>query len=124
MSLQQPPRAAQGARVAAVVSYPLVRRHRLGLEQVARRSGLHPDLVRRFVTLGLVDATRDAAGELWFAADAPAAVARAQRLRTGLCLNYAAIGLVMDLLDRIEALEAALRRAGAPVRGVAHRSDR
>jgi chaperone modulatory protein CbpM len=41
------------------------------------------------------------------------AVARAQRLHGGLCLNYAAVGLVLELLDRIEVLEAALRRAGA-----------
>jgi hypothetical protein len=35
------------------------------------------------------------------------------RLRVGLSLNYPALGLVMDLLDRIEALEAALRATGA-----------
>jgi hypothetical protein len=34
-----------------------------------------------------------------------AAVARIQRLRTWLGLNYAAIGLVLDLLERIEELE-------------------
>jgi hypothetical protein len=32
-----------------------------------------------------------------------------QRLRTGLALNYAAMGLVLDLLDRIDSLEEALR---------------
>ena len=30
-------------------------------------------------------------------------IARIQRLRAGLALNYAALGLVLDLLDRIEA---------------------
>jgi hypothetical protein len=40
-----------------------------------------------------------------------AEVARVQRLRAGFALNYAAVGLVADLLDRIAALEAALRRA-------------
>jgi DNA-binding transcriptional MerR regulator len=79
---------------------------------VARRSGLHPDLVRRFVALGLVDAERDAAGHLVFDPTAPTVLARIQRLRSGLCLNYASIGLVLDLLDRISLLEAALRRAG------------
>jgi hypothetical protein len=34
-----------------------------------------------------------------------AVIARVQRLRTGLGLNYAAIGLVLDLLDRIDELE-------------------
>jgi chaperone modulatory protein CbpM len=42
-------------------------------------------------------------------------VARIQRLRVGLSLNWAAIGLVLDLLDRIEVLERALRaRPGGP----------
>ena len=66
--------------------------------------------MRRFVALGLVDATPDAAGELWFPPRQLAAVARLQRLRAGFGLNYAALGLVVDLLDRIARLEAALRR--------------
>ncbi|MFD4550520.1 chaperone modulator CbpM [Streptomyces sp. NPDC058466] len=86
---------------------------RLGLDVVARRSGLHPDLVRRFVALGLIDATRDTAGRLWFEQSAPATVARIQRLRAALPLNYASLGLVLDLLDRISELEAALRRSNA-----------
>jgi hypothetical protein len=40
-------------------------------------------------------------------------VARVQRLRAGLSLNYAAIGLVLDLLDRIDELEEASRRTGS-----------
>ncbi|MDF3289859.1 MULTISPECIES: chaperone modulator CbpM [Streptomyces] len=113
MSVRPTPTAAQRARETATVHYPLTRPYRLSLDVVARRSGLHPDLVRRFVALSLVDAARDASGELWFAATAPSAIARVQRLRTGLCLNYAAIGLVLDLLDRIESLETELRRVNA-----------
>ena len=95
------------------VHHDLVPARRLSLETVASRSGLHPELVRRFVALGLVDAERDAMGRLVFALDAPAVLGRVERLRTGLCLNYASIGLVRDLLDRINRLEAALRRSGA-----------
>ncbi|MEV0702230.1 chaperone modulator CbpM [Saccharopolyspora sp. NPDC050389] len=96
----------------AVVRYPLARPHRLSLETTAARAGLHPDLVRRFVALSLLDASRDVHGRLWFDADAPAALARIQRLRCGLSLNYAAIGLVLDLLERISRLEAASHAAG------------
>ncbi|NEW70758.1 chaperone modulator CbpM [Streptomyces rhizosphaericus] len=95
------------------VHYELVPARRLSLETVAGRTGLHPDLIRRFVALGLIDAERDAAGRLVFAPDAPAVLGRIERLHTGLCLNYASIGLVLDLLDRIDRLEAALRRSGA-----------
>ncbi|MEU8865295.1 chaperone modulator CbpM [Streptomyces umbrinus] len=94
------------------VQYAIVPVPRLSLETVARRTGLHPDLIRRFVALGLVDAGHDVSGRLVFAPTAPAALARIQRLRTGLCLNYASLGLVLDLLDRISLLESALRRAG------------
>lgn len=92
--------------------YLLVHRptRRLATEELARRSGLHPDLLRRFVALGLLRATRDAGGRLWFPPSQLAAVARIQRLRSGLSLNYAALGLVIELLDQIRALEDELRR--------------
>jgi chaperone modulatory protein CbpM len=93
----------------AVGQYVLARPVRLSADTVARLAGIHPDLLRRFVALGLLDATRDSAGELWFSDTAVAAIARIQRLRAGLPLNYAAIGLVTDLLDRITRLEAAQR---------------
>ena len=93
------------------MNYTIIRAARLSLEEFALMSGLHPDLVRRLVTLGLIDADRDTAGELWFSRGELAAVARVQRLRAGFALNYAAIGLVTDLLDRIAVLEAALRAA-------------
>jgi chaperone modulatory protein CbpM len=99
------------------VTYPVVlwrtgtrRDIALDLDSFARRSGLHPDLVRRLVALGLLEPERDAAGRLWFAPTQLLAVARIQRLRAGFALNYAAIGLVVDLLDRIGELEAAQRR--------------
>jgi hypothetical protein len=79
-------------------------------------TGLHPDLIRRLVALGVIDAARDPAGELWFPRSQVAAVARIQRLRAGFALNYAAIPLITDLLDRIAVLEAALRAAPQPGR--------
>jgi chaperone modulatory protein CbpM len=91
------------------VSYALARPVRLDIEAFARATATHPDLIRRLVVLGLVEADRDAAGRLWFPPGQLAVVARIQRLRAGFALNYAAVGLVIDLLDRITELEAALR---------------
>jgi chaperone modulatory protein CbpM len=97
------------------VTLALTRPRRYDLESFARVTGLHPDLVRRFVALGLVEATRDATGELWFVPAQIAAAARIRRLRAGLSLNYAALGVVVDLLDRVAELEAALNaRAQRP----------
>jgi pimeloyl-ACP methyl ester carboxylesterase len=90
----------------------------LGQEEFARYCGLHPELVRRFVALGLVPAVRDQDGALWFTPRAIAEVARLQRLRAALPVNWAALGLVADLLDRITELETLLRIRGRtePVR--------
>jgi hypothetical protein len=91
------------------VTPALARPFRLGLESFSRTAGLHPELVVRLVRLGVLDATRGPSGDLFFAPDQVARAARVQRLRAGLTVNYAALGLVLDLLDRIEVLEAALR---------------
>jgi DNA-binding transcriptional MerR regulator len=93
--------------------YPLLldeRSARLSLDSFAARAGLHPEVIRRFVALGLVTAKPDQAGRLWFAPRELAVVARIRRLRESLPLNYAALGLVLDLLDRISELENTARR--------------
>ena len=110
MSPQSPP-----------LRYPLVRRPAsalLDVEEFARHCGLHPELVRRFWALGLIPAARSVDGSLWFSPAQVPAVARLQRLHAVLPLNYAALGLVCDLLDRITDLETALRVRGRtePVR--------
>jgi chaperone modulatory protein CbpM len=94
--------------------YLLARRPSMQLDVFAARCGLHPDLVRRLVALGLVACQQDYRGEPSFEPPALVTVARIQRLRTGLGLNYAAIGLVLDLLDHIEELESASRRRRTP----------
>ncbi|MFB7750205.1 MerR family transcriptional regulator, partial [Streptomyces sp. NPDC056121] len=58
----RPVRTGADVTASTTVRYALVAVPRLSLDAVARRSGLHPDLIRRFVALGLVDAERDAAG--------------------------------------------------------------
>lgn len=93
------------------MSYPLVRARRLDVDSFAAAGGMHPDVIRRLVVLGVLDASADSAGRLWLAPTQLAALARVQRLRAAFPVNYAAIGLVSDLLDRIAVLETALRRA-------------
>ena len=101
------------------MTYALIRATRdvrLDLGAFARESGTHPELIRRLVALGLLDARQDPAGELWFSRSQLAVLGRVQRLRAGFALNYAAIGVVTELLDRIAVLETALRNAERPER--------
>ena len=88
----------------------LMRRSGLSVDQLAHRCGLHPDMVRRLVALGLLPCRPHSGGESRFDPSAVAIIARIHRLRNGLGLNYAAIGLVLDLLDRIDELESVVRR--------------
>lgn len=91
----------------------------LDLEAFGVASGLHPDLVRRLVALGLLDAEPDASGRYVLAARAVARAGRIERLRRDLGITYTATGVVLDLLDRIDELERLLR--ARPARGEAHR---
>jgi chaperone modulatory protein CbpM len=89
------------------MSDALARPLALDLESFARLARLHPQLVGRLVALGLLEPRRDASGQLWFPYTDLAAVARLQRLRAAFSLNYAALGVVLELLDRVSAPEAA-----------------
>lgn len=96
------------------MTYPLTRTPepaigRLSLTRFCQAGGVHPEMVRRLVALGILEPERDAAGNLWFGRDQLLMLARVRRLRAGLGVNYAALGLVIDLLDRVAALERELR---------------
>jgi hypothetical protein len=77
------------------------------LDELAREAGVHPELVRRLVAMGVLD-PGSPDPELWPRATA-ARLARAIRLRRDLGLNYAGALLAAELLDRIDELE---RRTG------------
>jgi chaperone modulatory protein CbpM len=90
------------------MTYALMRPLRLDLEAFARATGAHPDLVLRLVALDLIEAEQDASGALWFGPAQIGEVGRILRLRSAFALNYASLGLVCDLLDRIAVLESVL----------------
>jgi hypothetical protein len=75
------------------------------IEVLARQSGLHPDVVRRYIGLGVIEpGGRDDAARL----------ARFARLRRDLALNCAGALLAMELLSRIDELEGRLSRYESP----------
>lgn len=110
----------------------------LDVEALARAAGVSTHTVVRFVVLGLIDPVDERGDEpgdetgadpenvsvSWrtarFRADALARIARIQRLRRDLAVNLAGVGVVLELLDRVEALERELARRAptrAPRRG-------
>lgn len=104
--MTQPTTGAQ-----AGTRWALARPYRLSLDSYARITGVHPELVRRLVTLGLLDISRDAEGHLWFDPSQVREMATIQRLHLRLNVSYSSLGLVMDLLNRISELERSPRRS-------------
>ena len=84
------------------------------LTVLARMAGARTVHVRRYVEFGLVEPEKPRpatpAPDARFDPTSAARVARAERLRRDLNLNYAGAVLVVELLERIGELEARLPR--------------
>jgi chaperone modulatory protein CbpM len=89
---------------------------RISLNALAAQAGVHPDLVRRLVGLGLIEPCGGTRAAPLFRRQDAALLNRALRLRRDLGLNYAGAVLACELLARIDELEARLRAAGPPQR--------
>jgi chaperone modulatory protein CbpM len=87
------------------------------LTVLARMAGVRIVHVRRYVEFGLLEPEEPRptapAPTARFDPTSAARVARAERLRRDLSLNYAGAVLVVELLERIGELEARLPRSAA-----------
>jgi hypothetical protein len=112
-----PQRRRTQTTTLALVGRPGATGRLLSLDALARETGQHPELVRRFVALGLVDPAGGTAAAPLFTRSDAAALARAARLRRDLGIGYAGAVLASELLARIEILErqlASLRAQPVP----------
>jgi hypothetical protein len=79
------------------------------LESLARETGVHPEVILRFVQFGLLAPRGGTAAAPLFARQDVPLLARAARLRRDLGVNYAGAVLASELLARIEDLERRVR---------------
>jgi hypothetical protein len=86
----------------------------VGIETLAQEAGIHPDLARRLVRLGLIEPSGGTRTTPLFGPEDAPLVARAVRLRRDLGLNFAGAVLACELLARIDELEARLHDAAPP----------
>jgi chaperone modulatory protein CbpM len=75
------------------------------LAVIARRAGVRVTLVRRYVEFGLLEPRSGTNQPPLFEPSCASRLARAERLRRDLGLNYAGAVLACELLDRIRELE-------------------
>jgi DNA-binding transcriptional MerR regulator len=81
----------------------------VNMEELARLARLHPEMLRRLVQWGLVEP------EVWepelvFQDTVVPRIWRIMRIRRDLGVNWAGLGVVLELLDRIEELEREVSR--------------
>jgi DNA-binding transcriptional MerR regulator len=79
-------------------------RETLTLDELSRLVDLHPEMVLRLVDLGLLDPEKGEP-EWLFQETAVPRIWKIRRLHRDLGINWAGIGVVLDLLDRIDDLE-------------------
>ena len=78
----------------------------LSIDELAARCDMHPTVVRELYRLGVIDFAEGTTD--LFPPDVIFRLQRMTRLRRDLGLTYNAAGLVVDLLERIDLLEARL----------------
>ena len=77
---------------------------RLTLDDLALHAGLHPALVERLVEFGLITPIRQEGPEL-FDLSAASRLRTIARLRRTLGVNLAGISVILDLVDKLCALQ-------------------
>ena len=95
-----------------VVRYPLVASRipwrTLTLEQASEAAGIHPVLVERFVEFGLLEPAERTGPEMRFDGPSLQRLLAISRLRRDLGVNLQGVGVILDLVDRLAALEREL----------------
>ena len=74
------------------------------LERLAQRAGLSPGMLRRCVELGLIEPAAREMSTLLFDPVVLPRVRKIARLHRSLGVNLAGVGVILDLLDRIQVL--------------------
>jgi chaperone modulatory protein CbpM len=77
----------------------------LTLDALAAHAGMHPALVQRFVDLGLIEPIASDGMRSVFDASAVPRLRTIARLRGSLGINVAGIAVILDLLDKLCALQ-------------------
>ena len=97
------------ARQATLSHLP---RSLLPVDEVARLADIHPDFVARLMDLGLIDPV-ETTPEPFFTVSVVLRIRRIVRIHRDLGVNWAGMGVVMDLLAKIDDLEHKVARLQA-----------
>jgi chaperone modulatory protein CbpM len=79
----------------------------LDVVRLARVCEIHPDMVHRFVALGIIEPIAQDHPSV-FDSSAVLRIRRTLRMRNDLGVNYVSAGIILDLLDEIDRLRSRL----------------
>lgn len=85
----------------------------ISLSELTRTCRVHAEWVMELVDEGVIEPRGAAAPQWRFSATSIVRVEKARRLQRDLGVNLPGVALALELLDRIDALEARLRAAAA-----------
>lgn len=94
-----------GSRTTRPVQADVTKEQPVELAVIARHAGVRITLVRRYVEFGLFEPCSGTGQPPLFETSCASRLAKAERLRRDLGLNYAGAVLACELLDRIRELE-------------------
>jgi DNA-binding transcriptional MerR regulator len=77
----------------------------LTLDSLAKRTGLHPLLVEQFAALGIIEPSGRDGTTLLFDVSAVVRLRVIVRLRNSLGVNSAGAAVILDLVDKMRALQ-------------------
>jgi len=90
-------------------------RTEITIVQLCRRCSVETELVQRLVDEGIIEPSRQEGDMLYFPHSCARRTQVVLRLRSDLGVNMAGAALALELLDRIENLQARLRMAGSEI---------
>ena len=82
----------------------------LSLETLAAHTDMHPVMVERFVECGLIEPSGREGNTLFFDVAAVPRLRMIRRLRDNLGINLAGIAVILDMRDRLYALQREIER--------------
>jgi MerR family transcriptional regulator/heat shock protein HspR len=82
----------------------------LTVEDLSSAAGIHPDLVKKFASYGLIEPVSRSGAFGLFSASSVERLRRIVRLRSDLGVNLAGIAVILNMRERQEALQRELER--------------
>lgn len=81
-------------------------RRPIDLDAVAKQAGLHPALVARYAEAGLIEPVAWEGTNLMFDPSVIPRLRVIERLRSDLCINLSGVAVILDMVERLRALQS------------------